>query len=192
VSQRAKIHQTPAGIAQDPWLTTPDTQIDARGQYKVTLLLPIERTQSLIALVDNALAQSLAQAKNDDPARAKRIKPTANKPYNKVMEEDGKETGAVSFRFGLLAKFTNKQTGQTLIHRPDLFDAKCRPLDPTKIDIGGGSTIKVAFEMLPFYMSLLGAGVSLRLWPSHPISPFRLLTETALVRSPSPQPARFE
>ena len=163
MSERVQIYQTPAGVAQDPWLTTPDTRIDVRGQYKVTLLLPAEEAQSLIAMVDNAMVESVAEAKKQNPDKAKRIKPTRDKPYRMILDENGKDTGEASFSFRMMAKFTNKETGQTLFNRPDLFDAKCRPLDPTKITIGNGSTVKIAFEILRFYTAFLGAGVSLRL-----------------------------
>jgi hypothetical protein len=44
----------------------------------------------------------------------------------------------------------SRQTGKALINRPDLFDTKGKPLDPTKADIGKRSAIKVAFEMHRF------------------------------------------
>jgi hypothetical protein len=163
VFERAQIYQTPVGIAEDSWLTTPDTRIDARGQYKVTLLLPVERTQSLIALVDKAMVESVADAKKQNPDKAKRIKPTTDKPYRMIRKENGKDTCEASISFRMMAKLTNKVTGHTRFNRPDLFNAKCRPLDPTKVTIGDGSTVKIAFEILRFYTAFLGAGVSLRL-----------------------------
>jgi hypothetical protein len=163
VTGSAKIHRTPAGVTQNSWLTTPDTRIDARGQYKVTLLMPTERAQPLISLVDTTIAESVAQAKKQNPTKAKRIKPTTDKPYRMILYEKGRDTGEVSFCFRLMAHFTRRETGQILFKRPDLFDAKCRPLSPTRINIGDGSTIKAAFEILPFYTFFLGAGVSLRL-----------------------------
>jgi hypothetical protein len=162
VSEHTKIYQTPAGIAQYPWLTRPDTTFDPRGHYKVTLLVSTDKAQPLIEVVDEAMVQSLAKARKDNPAKAKIIKPTADKPYGTLDQHDH-ETGDVSFHFRLLAKSTNMQTGETRIERPALFDAKVRPLDPTKVNIDAGSTIKVAFEMHCFYVGLLGAGVSLRL-----------------------------
>ena len=80
-----------------------------------------------------------------------------------ILDENGKDTAEASFSFRVMAKFTNKEPGQTRFNRPDLFDAKCRPLDPMKVTIGNGSTVKIAFEILRFYTAFLGAGVSPRL-----------------------------
>lgn len=143
MSEHPKLHRTPAGI--------------------VKLLRSIEKAQTLIALVDKALVDSVVQARKSNPAHAKRIKPTVDKPYRKVVDADGEETGEVAFSFARMAKASNEQTGQTLIERPDMFDAKGTPLDPTKANIGDGSTIKIAFEIYAFYAPLVGAGVSLRL-----------------------------
>ena len=46
-------------------------------------------------------------------------------------------------------------------HRPSIFDAKCNPL--TDVKVGAGTEGKVAFTILPFYATLIAAGVSLRL-----------------------------
>ena len=163
MNDRAKIYRTPSGIAEDPWLTTPDTRFDPRGHYKVTLRLSADNAQPLITIVDDAMVASLAQAKKECPSRAKTIKATADKPYRTALDPYGSVTEDVLFRFGSLAKPTSKRTGETRINRPELFDAKAKPLDPTKTNIGDGATIKIAFEMRPFYIPFLGAGVVLRL-----------------------------
>jgi hypothetical protein len=43
-----------------------------------------------------------------------------------------------------------------------LFDAKGKPLSKD-IKIGGGSKMKVSYEILPYYTAIAGAGISLRL-----------------------------
>jgi hypothetical protein len=127
------------------------------------LLLPIGKAEPLIALIDKAMVEALAQAKKDNPAYAKRITPAADKPYRAVLDQGGKGTGDVAFHFRRLAKFTGGQTGETRIERPDLYDSKCRPLDPMKVNVGDGSTVKLAFQIYSFYTAVIGAGVSLRL-----------------------------
>jgi len=142
---------------------TPDTRFDPRGHYKVTLRLSTENALPLITLVDDAMIASLVQAKKECPSRGKTIKATAENLYRTALNHDAPETEDVLFRFSLLAKFTSKGTGETRINRPELFDAKLKPLRPTKTSIGAGSIIKVAFEIRGFYIAYLGAGVSLRL-----------------------------
>ena len=66
----------------------------------------------------------------------------------------------MTFRFKLKAKVTPKQ-GDPFEQRPAIFDAKGKPLQEAKI--GGGSKVKVAYELIPYYTAIAGAGVSLRL-----------------------------
>jgi hypothetical protein len=95
----AKIQLTPAGIAENPWLSIPDTRLDPRGHYKVTLFLSTETAQCLIALVEDAMVESLATAKKDNPAKAKTIKPTADTPYTKALDDHGRATDDVACQF---------------------------------------------------------------------------------------------
>src|SRR5438093_141726 len=65
------------------------------------------------------------------------------------------------FTFKMRASGVDKETKQPWQRRPPLFDAKRKPLIDR--EIGAGSEIKVAFTITPFYTSLVGAGVALRL-----------------------------
>lgn len=154
-------HITPAGIAQYPRLTKPDTKFKVDGEYKVTLILPGAEAQPLIELIDAAMAESLVKARKDNPAKAKTIKAATDKPYKAETDDEGNETGNYKFNFKMAAKVTSKKSGNSWEQKPSLFDAKLKPLANPKI--GGGSTIKVKFEMYQFYTALVGAGVSLRL-----------------------------
>ena len=42
------VFTTPAGIAQYPWLTTPDTKFSETGDYKVSLVLTKEAALPVI------------------------------------------------------------------------------------------------------------------------------------------------
>lgn len=159
--KKAVIHKSPAGIAQYPRLTKPDTKFKADGEYKITLVLPGAEAQPLTELIDKGMAESLVQARRDNPTKAKTIKAATDKPYKAVTDDEGNETGDVKFNFKMAAKITSKKTGESWTQKPDLFDAKGKVLINPKI--GGGSTVKVAFELYPFYTALIGAGVSLRL-----------------------------
>ena len=159
--KKAIIHRSPAGIAQYPRLTRPDTKFKADGEYKVTLVLPGAEAQPLIDLINKEMGESLIQARRDNPTKAKSIKAASDKPYKAVTDDEGNETGDVKFNFKMAAKVTSKISGQSWEQKPDLFDAKGKVLINPKI--GGGSRVKVAFELYQFYTALVGAGVSLRL-----------------------------
>jgi hypothetical protein len=77
------------------------------------------------------------------------------------MDSEGNETGNLVFNFKLKASGKTRE-GVEFTQAPKLYDAKGNPL-PAGTKIGGGSTIKVAFEINKFYTATVGAGVSLRL-----------------------------
>lgn len=145
-------YTTPAGVAQYPWLNKPDTKFNPDGEYKVNLEVDSESAQALVTFLDEQFAQAVAQAKKANPG--KKIK--EGSPGYEVNEE----TGKVTFKFKTKAKVTTK-SGDTFDQKVALFDAKGKPLSPAP-NIGGGSKIKVAFEVMPYYTSMVGAGLSLR------------------------------
>lgn len=145
-------YTTPAGIAQYPYLTKPDTKFNPDGEYKISLEIPGAAAQDLVTFLDEQFAEAQAKAKKENPG--KKIK-AGDVPYS--VDED---SGKVTFRFKLKAKVTPK-SGDPFEQRPALFDAKGKPLQDAKI--GGGSKVKVAYELIPYYTAIAGAGVSLRL-----------------------------
>ena len=61
--QNAKkaIFKTPVGVAQYPWLNTPDTQFDTAGQYKVNLRLSPEDAKPLMEEVREAAKEAFGE-----------------------------------------------------------------------------------------------------------------------------------
>jgi hypothetical protein len=145
-------YTTPAGIAQYPYLTKPDTKFNPDGEYKISLEIPGAAAQDIVTFLDEQFAASVAKAKKENAG--KKIK-EGDVPYS--VDED---SGKVTVRFKLKAKVTPKQ-GDPFEQRPAIFDAKGKPLMEAKI--GGGSKVKVAYELVPYYTAIAGAGVSLRL-----------------------------
>lgn len=145
-------YTTPAGIAQYPYLTKPDTKFNPDGEYKISLEIPGAAAQDIVTFLDEQFAASVAKAKKENAG--KKIK-EGDVPYS--VDED---SGKVTVRFKLKAKVTPKQ-GDPFEQRPAIFDAKGKPLQDAKI--GGGSKVKVAYELVPYYTAIAGAGVSLRL-----------------------------
>lgn len=148
---KAPLYITPVGTANYPWITKPDTKFNADGEYSIALTLR-DDDAAISTLLNEALEKSVEKAKEEN--KGKKIK-SADSP---VVEN---EDGSITLKFKLKAKVTPKN-GEPFEQRPALFDAKNKPLGKD-IKIGGGSKVKVAYEIIPFYTALVGAGVSLRL-----------------------------
>jgi len=146
-------YTTPAGIAQYPYLTKPDTKFNPDGEYKISLEIPGAAAQDIVTFLDEQFAASVAKAKKENAG--KKIK-EGDVPYS--VDED---SGKVTVRFKLKAKVTPKM-GDPFEQRPAIFDAKGKPMG-ADAKIGGGSKVKVAYELVPYYTAIAGAGVSLRL-----------------------------
>ena len=143
---------TPAGIAQYPYLTKPDTKFNPDGEYKISLEIPAMEASNITAFLDGQHEASVAKAKKDNAG--KKIK-EGDVPYS-INEE----TGAVTVKFKLKAKVTPK-IGDPFEQKPAIFDAKGKPVVDAKV--GGGSKVKVAYELIPYYTAIAGAGISLRM-----------------------------
>lgn len=160
-----KLLTSPRGIASYPHLNKPDTKFDADGVYtiKVVVSKKDEKAKALIKLIDTEMAAVLKLAKDEakGPKAVKKVKPCEDKPYSFETDEDDKPTGNVVFTFKMKASGKNRKTGETFNQKPAVFDASAKPLINAKI--GGGSEVKVSFEIVPFYQVKIGAGVSLRM-----------------------------
>lgn len=143
-------YTTPTGTAIYPWLNKPDTKFNPDGEFKLKLAVPGETAQKTVTFLDEQFEQSVAKAKKDNPG--KKIK-VGNAPY-----EINEETGEVVLSFKLKHK-VQKKDGTTFEQYPALFDAKLKPMTD---EIGGGSTLKVSYEVVPYYTAMAGAGLSLR------------------------------
>jgi hypothetical protein len=145
---------SPAGIAQYPYLNKPDTKFNPDGEYKVSIEIPGAAAQDIVTFLDEQFAAALALAKKDPKNAGKKIK--EGTPPHSINED----TGTVTVKFKLKAKVTPKN-GEGWEQRPAIFDTKGKPMVDSKI--GGGSKIKVAYEVSPYYTAIAGSGVTLRM-----------------------------
>jgi hypothetical protein len=143
---------SPVGIAQYPYLNKPDTKFNPEGEYKVNLEINAEDATDICTFLDEQLAASIAKAKKENPG--KKIK------EGSAGYELNEETGKVVVKFKLKAKVTTK-SGDSWDQKPVIFDAKGKPLVAAP-NIGGGTKMKVAYEVIPYFTAIAGAGVSLR------------------------------
>lgn len=143
---------SPVGKALWATLNKPDTKFNEAGIYSVKLEITGDDAQKLSAFLDTKLQESIAEAKKENVG--KKIK-EASAPY----EWTNDNTIAVNFK---MKASGIKKSGEPWSRKPALFDAKGKPL-VGEVMVGAGSMLSVAYEASPFYTSLIGAGVSLRL-----------------------------
>ena len=159
-----KLYTTPRGVLGYPYLLTPDTKYEPKGEYKTKLHLGEENGAPLAEIVDGLmedayiakLAEAQATAKEKGKKIPKKLK-RADAPYQR-----DEETGDYSFSFKLIASGVRKKDGQAYTQRPALFNIDATPITED-LRIGGGSEAKISFEGFQFYTALIGAGISLRL-----------------------------
>lgn len=162
--------KTPTGTAVYPWLDTPDTKYKAEGEYRTKLILPLEAARGLIEEIDRQAEEAVraakaavvktARNKKEEKALLERCKP-APAPYRLIEDDDGNETGEVELSFKTKALVKPKK-GDPFRVKPAMFDARGNEIKPP-LPLRGGSKIKVAFQIIPFYTAMVGAGVTLRL-----------------------------
>jgi hypothetical protein len=156
---------TPAGVAVFPHLAKPDikfaTAEKPHGHYRLGVSLPMAdpATQKLIADLESIRDAGAAKAQAENPK--KKIK-LADLPWKPELDENDDETGNVIFNIKCAGGGVRKD-GTEYTRTVDVFDGKKNKLDPKKVGIGGGSTVRVAFEPSAFYVPALGAGLTLRL-----------------------------
>lgn len=168
---------TPKGVAKFPNLNKPDTKFNPDGEFKVGVILSGEESAKFRMQIDQEADKALANAKaeleekvanekGEKKAKAKKALDElamADMPYKPVYDEDGNETGDFVLQFKMKAQRKDKKTGQVTKMFPKLFDAAGKQIPQSK-DIWGGSLIKVAGLINPFYIPGTNmAGVSLRL-----------------------------
>ena len=144
---------TPKGIAQYPWLNEPDTKFNPDGDYKTNLILEdTPEVRTMLTKLEQIREDYIAEWQTDPRNKGK-----------KFMEADlfdENEDGTITLKMKAKARITTRE-GQTVDTNIPLFDAKGKPIFDK---IGGGSTIRVNFQPIPFYMaSTKMMGVSYRI-----------------------------
>ena len=140
------------GEAIYPHLNKPDVRFSEAGEYKVTLKVAKSDATAMLKLYNSAIEDALKLAEQNH--KGKGIK-NAPKPFT---EEDN----YVFFKFKMKATGVNQKTKEKFSQRPPLFDAKKNPI-PLSTIIWGGSKMRVAFNLVPYYTPMLGAGITARL-----------------------------
>lgn len=153
---------TPKGIASYPHLNKPDTRFNPDGEFKVTLVLGEEAANKMAekmqAVADKAYDDAVEAAKGSN--KKKITKADVLKPQE---DADGNETGQYVFTAKMKAHVKPKK-GDAFDQAPVVFDAHGKQIKGELPKIGGGSTLKLNCELIPYYVaSTKEAGCSLRL-----------------------------
>ena len=90
---KLKTHTTSEGVANYPYLFSPDTKFDSNGLYRTKLTLPKVQAKSIVALIEETI---------DEVASKNKGKLSPHKPYKSL------EDGSVEFTFKLKAKVNTK------------------------------------------------------------------------------------
>lgn len=157
--------RTPAGIAEWPHLHAPDTKFDTDyGVYRIKVRFEnqavvqdiLDAARKLIAEEMEAEKARRAEAKKKDPKKTFKPLKEADSPI--VINED---TGEVTISFKAKAGGISKKDQKPWTRKIAVFDSAMQPL-PEGTRVGGGSTVKVAYDMQAF-ATAIGVGVSMRL-----------------------------
>jgi len=173
--QKREALHTPIGVAVWPRLSgEPDTKFskDGHGVWKTTLRLNksdpecatflealIQRHKA--AMVDNEQYQDYCESCKKSGKKPKALL-AAEAPWRDEVDEEGNETGNVLVNFKMKASGVSKKNNKPWKRKPMLFDSKGQEITKD-VNVGGGSKIRVAFEVLPFWTPAVGAGISLRM-----------------------------
>jgi len=150
--KREPIRITKVGESEWPYLDKADYQFDHRGIFHTKLILPLHDAEPEINYIDG-LIKSLKEDWAKTHGVAKKM-PELKLPYEKLGD-------TVKFNFKLYAS-NQKKDGSTFTQRPDLKDRDNQSF-PKDQQIWSGSTMRIAYEPVPYCQSGTGMGVSLRL-----------------------------
>lgn len=143
---------TPKGLARFPALNTPDTKFKKEGRFKVALILdPSESSVEAFASkvngqIDAFFDETKARlTKEKKGALAKEL--SIDYPVRpEIDKETGDETGMLVINASSIASGVTKD-GKPWKRKLPLFD---RLKKPVKVNIGGGSELKLSVSFEPF------------------------------------------
>lgn len=131
---------TPVGIAEYPWLQTPDTRF-GEPTYKVNVRISGEEAVAFMEKLEEVKAEALAHL-HEDPKNKKLTDLTL--PIAEAEDEDGNtipDTWIVKCK--AKAFFTDRE-GKVTENKLTIVDAKKQPIG---VSVYGGSKVKVAISI---------------------------------------------
>lgn len=151
---------SPLGIAVYPHLNKPDTRFNKFGEYRVRLALEESDPKTQAFLEKLREHYDLAYENNLEEEGKKKLK-KADLPYTQEEDDQGEPTGRIIVNFKCRAIIKTRK-GDKFENKPSLRDSLNKKMDES-VGIWGGSKVVVGFEIVPYYTSMVGSGISLRL-----------------------------
>lgn len=173
--QKAPTYISPAGVFLFPHLSKPDTGPKDKPhepKFKCSLVVdPSDpKVQALQKMLDEMLDKYIEEQKAANPKIAKKIRRADcyHDHFERTKDDEGnvteKESGNILFKFSMNAQYVDKTTKKVVQLRPELFDASNNKLDPSAVNIWGGTTGRIAFQIRPYLMETdKSCGLSLKL-----------------------------
>ena len=156
---------SPKGVALYPALNSPDTKFVPEGVYHCKLAFDPndEAWAAFKEKVNGIVDEVLEYYKNEKPKLKKKLKPLY--PFVEETDGNGEETGREIFQTPKQAAVVKRKKDDKPIKLSvKLFDSKGKEIDPKTIDVGHGTTAKVAFDPVPYHKADDNSvGVALRL-----------------------------
>ena len=153
-SNKLPMHISPKGRTEWAKLWKPDTKFNVDGEFGTKLIMDNADATDIMSMLDAAHELAIKSALDETGKTRDKLRVTD--PY--VVNQ---ETGDVTIKLKLKAKVTTKN-GDKFDQKPLVVDAKRNPINK-EIPLWNGSLVRVGFQVIPYYTSLAGAGLSLRL-----------------------------
>jgi len=141
---------SPRGIAVWPRLNEPDYKFKEEGEFSCrTKFDPADAAYAEFkAKLEKLRDEAFAKFCSENPKKKKTAKVVP--VYRDELDDEGDETGMEIINFKMKHKVTAKKTGKVYKLKPTIMNAKRVILDPAP-SVGGGSTVRVSFELFPYF-----------------------------------------
>jgi len=148
---------TAAGRAVWPKLNEPDTKFKEEGEFSVKLELSGEAAENMKSTI-REFATKAYSIECEDKGKKKLKK--ADLPFKQATDQDGEDIAdTFLFNFKRKASGTTK-AGKAWQATVTLFDSQKKKVTA---EVWGGSKLRVAYTLVPWYNPTLGFGIKLEL-----------------------------
>lgn len=156
---------SPVGSAQWFKLIKADQKYN---KYSVDLIVDdSEELQQMLNQIEELTQETIQETKKNmkDPQKAAKVKDSGNRPIEKQLDSNGQHTGKYILKFRGASSGKRKDESTYIVPAPTIFNNKAQPMSAVEkesLRVTNGSLIKVAYELSPYFVASLGAGVSLK------------------------------
>lgn len=143
---------TPKGQLVFPHIYAPEEYEGKDVGYSVQIKFGQKETDSLIAKIDEELEKAKSSIK---------LKPGQKWSSDPFLSYKEDKDGDIVFKFKTTSTFQTR-TGEVVERKIPVFDAHGKPIKEI-LSIGNGTVAKVAYTIIPYWMSKAVNGIKLRL-----------------------------